>query len=112
MSAVDTCISNDCNRDMAKGARSQLARKLRILRVMREWSQEDLASASGLHRTHISLIERSACSITLDKLEQLANTFDISLPELLDATEPTEGSKRLLATLAKSGRKKRSGRAC
>jgi len=108
MHAVDSDVSNDCNRRMGKGARSRLARKLRLMRILRGWSQEELAHASGLHRTYISLIERSACSVTLDNLERLADTFDITLPELLGTTDPVDVGKRLLATLNKTTRKKRS----
>jgi len=92
---------------MGKGARSRLARKLRLLRVLRGWSQEDLGAACGLHRTHISLIERSVCSITLDNLEQLAHTFGITLPELLDATEPADVGRRLASTSGRTAKKKR-----
>jgi transcriptional regulator with XRE-family HTH domain len=92
---------------MGKGARSRLARKLRLLRVLREWSQEDLADASGLHRTYISLIERSACSVTLDNLERLANTFDISLSELLDVADTTEIGRRSPTASNKAGKKRR-----
>ena len=97
---------------MGKGARSRLAGKLRLLRVVRGWSQEELADASGLHRTYISLIERSVCSVSLDKLERLANTFDITLSELLGATDPADAGKRLLATLNRTAKKKRSRQAC
>jgi transcriptional regulator with XRE-family HTH domain len=112
MDAVDSSASNDCNSGMGKGARSRLARKLRLLRVVHGWSQEDLANASGLHRTHISLIERSACSITLDNLEQLAESLNVSLPELLDATEPADAGKRMLPVLTRTRKKKRNRRTC
>lgn len=112
MFSVDTPVASDCNRGMGKGARSRLARKLRWLRALRGWSQEDLADASGLHRTHISLIERSACSVTLDNLEQLAHTLGLSLPELFDATEPADVGRRSPAASGKTGRRKRGRRSC
>src|SRR4051812_633741 len=108
MHAVDAGAATDCNRGMGKGARDRLARKLRLLRLLRGWSQEELASASGLHRTYISRIERCASSVTLDGLERLAATFDISISELLSATDPADVGKRLLATLNKPGKRKRS----
>jgi transcriptional regulator with XRE-family HTH domain len=96
---------------MGKGARSRLAHKLRLLRVAREWSQEDLADASGLHRTYISLLERSLCSVTLDNLERLANTFGISLPELVDTTMETgEAGKRTVAASQRTYKKRGRGR--
>lgn len=62
-----------------------LAQRLRLLRLLRRWSQEDLAAASGLHRTYISLLERAACNITLDNLEKLARAFGVSVSELFDS---------------------------
>lgn len=108
MCSVDSPSANDCNSGMGKGARSRLAQKLRLLRVTRAWSQEDLADASGLHRTYISLLERSMCSVTLDKLERLANTFGISLSELLEGAEPWDAGKR--STAIPNRTKKRRGR--
>lgn len=117
MFAVDTLVANDCNRQMGKGARSRLARKLRWLRALRGWSQEDLADVCGLHRTHISLIERAVCSVTLDNLEQLAHSFGLTLPELLDAEllnarEPADVGRRSPATSGRSGRKKKGRKPC
>jgi len=112
MCSVDSPRANDCNKGMGKGARSRLARKLRLLRVTREWSQEDLAHASGLHRTYISLLERSLCSVTLDNLERLANTFGIGLPELLDSLEPTDAGKRHVAASHRTSRKRRGRQTC
>jgi transcriptional regulator with XRE-family HTH domain len=112
MCSVDSSAVNDCNMKMGKGARGRLARKLRLLRVAREWSQEDLADASGLHRTYISLLERSMCSATLDNLERLANSFGISLSELFDATDSADTVKRPLAAPIKTSRKRRSRQTC
>jgi transcriptional regulator with XRE-family HTH domain len=93
---------------MGKRARDQLARKLRVLRMMRDWSQEDLAAASGLHRTSISLLERSACNISLDNLERLANAFGLTPSELLATADAAHLGEHLLATLTKRmGRKER-----
>lgn len=93
---------------MGKRARDLLAQKLRVLRMMRRWSQEDLAEASGLHRTHISLIERGECNVSLDNLEKLADAFGLTLPELLIVPDPTSLGESLLATLTESIKKKES----
>ncbi len=67
-----------------------LARKLRILRFMRGWSQEQLAEASGLHRTYISSIERAERNISLDNIEKLADAFGLSIKDLLGASDPSK----------------------
>jgi len=73
---------------MEKRARKLLARKLRVLRFMRGWSQEQLAEASGLHRTYISSIERAGRNVSLDNIEKLADAFELPIKDLLGATDP------------------------
>lgn len=83
---MDSRAIADCNDGMESGPRKVLAQRLRLLRLLRRWSQEDLAAASGLHRTYISLLERAACNVTLDNLEKLARVFGVSVSELFDGT--------------------------
>jgi DNA-binding Xre family transcriptional regulator len=64
-------------------ARFALAKKVRLLRVTRGWSQEVLAEVSGLHRTYISMIERQDKNVGLDNLERLAEAFGVSIGELV-----------------------------
>ena len=94
--------------DNKKRARTLLAQKLRVLRFVRGWSQEALAEASGLHRTHISLIERGACNISLDNLEKLAGAFGLALPDLLGMPDAASLGAPLLATLTEPMKKKES----
>lgn len=63
--------------------RQILARRVRLLRAMRGWSQEQLAESSGLHRTCISAIERQKWNIGLDHIERLAEAFSVPVSELL-----------------------------
>lgn len=89
---------------MGGRARKALARKLRVLRLVRGWTQEDLAEASGLHRTHVSLVERGQCNISLDNLERLAEALELSLPELFSTLDSTR--ERMLAMLDKTLKRK------
>lgn len=82
---------------MGRRARNLLAQKLRVLRMIRGWSQEQLAEASGLHRTYISLIERSECNVSLDNLEKIADAFGLSLPELIGVPDAAAFGEKLLA---------------
>ncbi|MGD8497265.1 MAG: helix-turn-helix transcriptional regulator [Chromatiales bacterium] len=68
---------------MARTARQLLARRVRMLRQDRGWSQEDLAEASGLHRTYVGGIERAERNCTLEVLACLAEALEVSLSELL-----------------------------
>ena len=74
-------------------ARELLGQKLRWLRFMRHWSQEELAHASGLHRTYISAIEQAKCSVGLDNIEKLALAFGLSISELFRMEARMPGDK-------------------
>ncbi len=56
---------------------------VREIREAQGLSQEDLADAAGLHRTHISLIERGRRSARLETIEQLARALRIQPAELM-----------------------------
>ena len=53
------------------------------MRRRRELSQEELADAAGLHRTHISLIERGLREPSLDTLVKLCRGLGVSPAEAL-----------------------------
>ncbi|HLQ27389.1 MAG TPA: helix-turn-helix transcriptional regulator [Acidiferrobacterales bacterium] len=74
-------------------ARELLGQKLRWLRFIRHWSQEELAQASGLHRTYISAIERATCNVGLDNVEKLALAFGLSVSELFQMEARMPGDK-------------------
>ncbi len=63
--------------------RKQVGINLRRLRHEKEWSQEDLAFESGLHRTYVSGIERGVRNPTLLILEKLAKTLGVAPAELV-----------------------------
>lgn len=94
VSAVDGPAAPVCNADMGGRARKALARRLRVLRSMRGWTQEDLAEACGLHRTYVSLVECGQCNVGLDNLERLAEAFGMDLTELFSVGEPAVTSRR------------------
>jgi len=74
-------------------ARELLAQKLRWLRFTHHWSQEELAHASGLHRTYISAIERARCNVSLDNIEKLALAFGLHVSELFRIEGSMSGDK-------------------
>lgn len=81
---------------MPPTTRNVLAQHLRFLRFTRGWSQEQLAAASGLHRTYISSVERAQRNVGLDNLERLAQAFGLTVRQLLDPQLPlrAEGAYR------------------
>ncbi len=64
--------------------RRQVGLNLQKLRRDREWSQEDLAFESGLHRTYISGIERGTRNPTVTILAKLARALDVAPAVLFD----------------------------
>lgn len=56
---------------------------VKAVRERRKLSQEALADAARLHRTHISLIERGARSVRLDTVERLARALRVQPAELM-----------------------------
>ena len=71
--------------------RAVLARRLRVLRFIRGWSQETLAEVSGLHRTYVSAIERGRCNLSLGSMTKLADALGVTVVELLDSRGGVEG---------------------
>ena len=61
----------------------QFGEKVRALRLKRGLSQEALAHAAGLHRTHISLIERGRRSVRLETIEALAQALQVQPSRLM-----------------------------
>lgn len=58
--------------------------KLRELRKQKDFSQEDLAFKSGLHRTYISDIERGSRNVSLKNIEKIAKALGEAPKTLLD----------------------------
>jgi transcriptional regulator with XRE-family HTH domain len=57
--------------------------RLREFRELRGLSQEALADAAGIHRTHVSLIERNKRSVRLDTLFRLAHALEVDAADLV-----------------------------
>ncbi|MBZ0185719.1 MAG: response regulator [Candidatus Obscuribacterales bacterium] len=56
-------------------------------------SQTELAERAGLHRTYISNIERGSQNISIESLNRIAGSMDISISELLTQAEESARSK-------------------
>jgi len=63
-----------------------LGRRVRILRLTREMTQDDLAVAAGMSRSFVSLIEKGTHGVDVVRLLRLAAALDVPLAELLGAT--------------------------
>lgn len=63
--------------------RARLAKNMVRFRKAKEWSQEELADRSSLHRTYISGLERQLRNPTIDVIEKVALAFNVDVVELL-----------------------------
>lgn len=63
--------------------KSRFGKSVRKLRSQKGWSQEELASKCNLHRTYIGSVERGERNISLENIEKIADTLDVTVDELL-----------------------------
>lgn len=68
----------------AINARKQLARRVRLMRTNRGWSQEVLAELSGLNRSYIGAVERAEHNVGLDNIERISLALETSIPALFE----------------------------
>ena len=68
---------------MADDIKLKLGRKIRETRVKEGYSQEELASRCGLHRTYISDIERGERNVSIENIEKIAKALKTEPNELL-----------------------------
>ena len=73
---------------------SEIARRVRVLREARGWSQEQLAAVAGLSEDDVSRLERGGLSPRLDTLEAIAVALGVPLMALLDIEGPMPGSPK------------------
>lgn len=60
----------------------KLGQKIRIERQKRKMSQEKLAELADLNRNFVGMIERGETNLTVKKLENIANVFDMDIRDL------------------------------
>jgi transcriptional regulator with XRE-family HTH domain len=61
--------------------------KIRFVRQLKGWSQEDVASKLGMSPNGYGSIERGETDVNLSRLEQIAQMFGIKLSDLLELNE-------------------------
>ena len=61
--------------------------RMKLLRVSRGWSQEQLAEAAGMHRTFIGQVERGQRGMNILGLWRLSRAFGVSIGDLFNDAE-------------------------
>ena len=60
----------------------QLGKRIKYLRSLKKWSQEDLALEANVNKNYLSDLERGERNPTVKILEKIAKALAISLEEL------------------------------
>lgn len=68
---------------MSQETRDILAKNIKNLRIKKNLKREELSLMLGFDNSYISKLEKSRINITLDKLEKIANFFEIDIYKLL-----------------------------
>ena len=71
------------SQDNFSNARNILAKNVQLLRQKAKLNKEELSLLLGFENSYISKLENSRINITLDKIEKIANYFDVNLYKLL-----------------------------
>ncbi|MGX2975009.1 helix-turn-helix domain-containing protein [Ursidibacter arcticus] len=58
--------------------------KVKLMREMKQWTQEDMAEKLNMSVTGYAKIERGQTNVSLEKLKQIAMVFNINVAQLLD----------------------------
>lgn len=61
----------------------KIGEKIRYIRILKGYSQENMAEMLGISTTGYSKIERGETDISFSRLEQIAKALDISVIDLL-----------------------------
>ncbi len=68
---------------MSLTARTYIAKNVKEYRVKKGIKREELSLILGVDNSYISKLERERINIPIDKLEKIANYFEIDIIELL-----------------------------
>jgi transcriptional regulator with XRE-family HTH domain len=65
-----------------ENARVRFGARVRELRSLKSWSQEELAERAGLHRNYVGGVERGERNVGLDNIAAIANALGVSVTDL------------------------------
>jgi transcriptional regulator with XRE-family HTH domain len=78
--------------------RLRVGRKVKRLRLLRGWSQEELAERVGNTDKHISLVERGKVNVGIDVLISVASELAVDIVELFRAPSSSSGKPTYVIT--------------
>ena len=69
---------------MSQEIRNRIALKIKELRIMKHLKKEELSLALGFDNSYISKLEKCKINITIDRLNKIAQYFEVDIKELFD----------------------------
>lgn len=69
---------------MIKTIQKNFGENLKQLRILKNFTQEDLANISGIDRAQISRIERGTINVTLETIIKLKNALEVDFSKLIN----------------------------
>ncbi|HET8565739.1 MAG TPA: helix-turn-helix transcriptional regulator [Solirubrobacterales bacterium] len=73
-----------------------MAAVIRLMRLTREWSQEELGGRAEIKPSDISLLESGRRNPTLGTLQRLAEVFGVECSEMVKLAEDFESKVELM----------------
>ena len=67
----------------------EIHEKIRVLREINQWSQEEMAEKLAMSANGYAKIERGQTNISIDKLKQIAQIFNIDMVDLITNQDKT-----------------------
>lgn len=64
--------------------KKEIGKNIKILRIKKDLSQEDLAYKANIHTTHLSKIENGRMNVTIEILYKIAESLDTDVTELMN----------------------------
>lgn len=61
--------------------------KIRTLREVNQWTQDEMAEKIGMSKNGYAKIERGETKLYIDKLQKIAQVFNLNIAELLDEND-------------------------
>lgn len=92
LSCERKCLSVVSGSPSSACVRTRFAANLRAARERKEFSQEELRGAPRLHRTEVSLLERSGREPRLETMVRLAHALEIPVAELVRGVDTASES--------------------
>lgn len=65
----------------------EVVEKIRVLREINQWSQEDMAEKMDISTNAYAHMERGETKLNLEKLDKIATIFNIDIVELLSVSD-------------------------